>query len=83
MSFLHDHYEKRAINAIKKDIRNFNEDFLIEIAYNEKDFNNRIFILNYSNNNDDYLYEVNVHQESVDVKIYSNEYFYSVEDKKQ
>lgn len=83
MSFLHDHYKKRAINAIKKDIRNFNEDFLMEIAYNEKDFNNRIFILNYSNNNDDYLYEVNVHQESVDVKIYSNEYFYSVEDKKQ
>lgn len=83
MSFLHDHYKKRAINAIKKDIRNFNEDFLIEIAYNEKDFNNRIFILNYNNNNDDYLYEVNVHQESVDVKIYSNKYFYSVEDKKQ
>lgn len=82
MSFLHDHYKKRAINAIKKDIRNFNEDYLTEIAYNEKDFNNRIFILNYSNFNDDYLYEVNVHQESIDVKIYSNEYAYSVEDKK-
>nr|DAV32888.1 MAG TPA: hypothetical protein [Caudoviricetes sp.] len=81
--FIHDHYKKLAIEAIKKDLKNFNEDCLEEIAYNEKDFNNRIFILNYSNNNDDYLYEVNVHQESVDVKIYSNEYFYSVEDKKQ
>lgn len=83
MSFLHDHYKKRAINAIKKDIRNFNEDFLIEIAYNEKDFNNRIFILNYSNFNNNYLYVVNVHPNSyIDVKIYSNEYAYSVEDKK-
>ena len=81
--FLHDLYLKRAVEAIKRVISDFDENYLTEIAYNEKDFNNRIFILNYSNNNDDYLYEVNVHQESVDIKIYSNEYFYSVEDKKQ
>ena len=80
--FLHDFYLKRAVEAIKRVISDFNEDYLTEIAYNEKDFNNRIFILNYSNNNDDYLYEVNVHQESVDIKIYSNKYFYSVKDKK-
>lgn len=80
--FIHDHYKKRAINAIKKDLCNFNEDYLEEIAYNEKDFNNRIYILNYNDYNNDYLYEVNVHQESVDVKIYSNEYAYSIEDKK-
>jgi len=31
--------KKRAISAIKKNISDFNEDFLTEIAYNEKDFN--------------------------------------------
>ena len=81
--FIHDHYKKLAIEAIKKDLHNFNEDCLEEIAYNEKDFNNRIFVFNYSNFNNDYLYEVNVHpNSSIDVKIYSNEYAYSVEDKK-
>jgi hypothetical protein len=77
MSFLHDHYKKRAINAIKKDIRNFNEDFLTEIAYNEKDFNNRIYIFNYSVDVT-YLYVVTVHQEYVEVEHYYNEYGYSV-----
>lgn len=48
MSFLHDHYKKRAISAIKKNISDFNEDFLTEIAYNEKDFNNRIYVFNYN-----------------------------------
>ena len=81
--FIHDHYKKLAIEAIKKDIDDFNEDYLTEIAYNEKDFNNRIFVLNYSDYNNDYLYVVNVHpNSSIDVKIYSNEYAYSVEDKK-
>lgn len=81
--FIHDFYLKRAVEAIKKNTDNFNEDYLTEIAYNQKDFNNHIFILNYNNFNNDYLYEVNVHQESVNVKIYSNEYAYSVEDKKK
>lgn len=81
--FIHDHYKKLAIEAIKKDIDDFNEDYLTEIAYNEKDFNNRIFVLNYSDYNNDYLYVINVHPNSpIDVKIYSNEYTYSVEDKK-
>lgn len=79
MSFLHDHYKKRAINAIKKDIRNFNEDFLTEVAYNEKDFNNRIYVFNYSADVT-YLYVVNVHQEYVEVEHYYNEYGYNVAD---
>lgn len=81
--FTHDFYLKQAVEAIKKDIDDFNEDYLTEIAYNEKDFNNRIFVLNYSDYNNDSLYVVNVHPNSyIDVKIYSNEYAYSVEDKK-
>lgn len=81
--FLHDFYLKQAVEAIKKDIDDFNEDYLKEIAYNEKDFNNRIFVLNYNDDNNDYLYVVNVHPNSyIDVKIYSNEYAYSVENKK-
>lgn len=81
--FTHDFYLKQAIEAIKKDIDDFNEDYLTEIAYNEKDFNNRIFVLNYNDDNNDYLYEVNVHpHSSIDIKIYSNEYAFSVEDKK-
>lgn len=80
---LHDFYLKQAVEAIKKDIDDFNEDYLTEIAYNEKDFNNRIFVLNYNDYNNDYLYVVNVHPNSyIDVKIYFNEYAYSVEDKK-
>lgn len=81
--FIHDFYLKQAVEAIKKDIDDFNEDYLKEIAYNEKDFNNRIFVFNYNDDNNDYLYVVNVHPNScIDVKIYSNEYAYSVEDKK-
>lgn len=79
MSFLHDHYKKRAISAIKKNISDFNEDFLTEIAYNKKDFNNRIYVFNYS---DDvtHLYVVNVHQEYVEVEHYHNKYGYNVAD---
>lgn len=55
--FIHDHYKKLAIEAIKKDLKNFNEDCLEEIAYNEKDFNNRIFVFNYSSDVT-YLYVV-------------------------
>lgn len=80
MSFLHDHYKKRAISAIKKDILDLNEDFLIEIAYNEKDFNNRIYVFNYSNDVTR-LYVVNVHQEYVEVEHYYNKYGYNVADR--
>lgn len=77
--FIHDHYKKLAIEAIKKDLHNFNEDCLEEIAYNEKDFNNRIYVFNYS---DDvtHLYVVNVHQEYVEVEHYYNKYGYNVAD---
>lgn len=80
--FIHDHYKKLAIEAIKKDLRNFNEDCLEEIAYNEKDFNNRIFVFNYSSDVN-YLYIVTVHpNKSADVEVYFNEYGYSVVDGK-
>lgn len=76
--FIHDHYKKLAIEAIKKDLKNFNEDCLEEIAYNEKDFNNRIFVFNYSSDVT-YLYVVIVHPDkSVYVEHYYNEYSYSV-----
>lgn len=76
--FIHDYYQKQAIEAIKKDISNFDEDCLTEIAYNEKDFNNRIFIFNYSDDVN-YLYVVNVHHGgSVDIENYYYEYGYSV-----
>lgn len=80
--FIHDHYKKLAIEAIKKDLSDFNEEFLEEIAYNEKDFNNRIYIFNYSDDVN-YLYVVNVHPNgTVDVEHYYNEYGYSVADGK-
>jgi hypothetical protein len=80
--FIHDHYKKLAIEAIKKDLKNFNEDCLEEIAYNEKDFNNRIFVFNYSSDVT-YLYVVTVHPDkSVYVEHYYNEYGYSVVDGK-
>lgn len=80
--FIHDHYKKIAIEAIKKDLKNFNEDHLEEIAYNEKDFNNRVFIFNY-NSDVNYLYVVTVHPDkSADVEVYFNEYGYSVVDGK-
>lgn len=80
--FIYDHYKKIAIEAIKKDLCDFNEDYLTEIAYNEKDFNNRIFVFSYS---DDvtYLYVVNVHPDkTVDVEVCFCEYSYSVADGK-
>ena len=80
--FIHDHYKKLAIEAIKKDLKNFNEDCLEEIAYNEKDFNNRIFVFNYSSDVT-YLYVVTVHPDkSADVEHYYNEYGYSLVDGK-
>lgn len=80
--FIHDHYKKLAIEAIKKDLHNFNEDCLEEIAYNEKDFNNRIFVFNYSSDVT-YLYVVTVHPDkSVYVEHCYNEYGYSVVDGK-
>lgn len=80
--FIHDHYKKLAIEAIKKDLHNFNEDCLEEIAYNEKDFNNRIFVFNY-NSDVTYLYVVTVHPDkSVYVEHYYSEYGYSVVDGK-
>lgn len=80
--FIHDHYKKLAIEAIKKDLKNFNEDCLEEIAYNEKDFNNRIFVFNYSSDVA-YLYVVTVHpNKSADVEVYFYEYGYSVVDGK-
>lgn len=80
--FIHNHYKKLAIEAIKKDLKNFNEDCLEEIAYNEKDFNNRVFIFDYSSDVN-YLYVVTVHpNKSADVEVYFNEYGYSVVDGK-
>ena len=34
--FIHDYYQKMAIEAIKKDVYEFDENCLREIAYNEK-----------------------------------------------
>lgn len=80
--FIYDYYKKIAIEAIKKDISSFDEDCLKEIAYNEVDFNNRVFIFDYSSDVN-YLYVVTVHpNKSVDVEIYFNEYGYSVVDGK-
>lgn len=80
--FIHDHYKKIAIEAIKKDLSSFDENYLKEIAYNEKDFNNRIFIFSYSSDVT-YLYVVTVHPDkSVYVEHYYNEYDYSVVDRK-
>lgn len=80
--FIHDHYKKLAIEAIKKDLKDFNEDSLREIAYSEVDFNNRVFIFDYSSDVN-YLYVVTVHpNKSADVEVYFNEYGYSVVDEK-
>lgn len=80
--FIHDHYKKIAIEAIKKDLSSFDEDSLKEIAYNEVDFNNRVFIFDYSSDVN-YLYVVTVHpNKSADVEVYFNEYGYSVVDGK-
>lgn len=75
--FIHDYYKKIAIEAIKKNLSNFDEDFLREIAYNELDFNNRVFVFDCSSDVN-YLYVVTVHpNKSVDVEVYFNEYSYS------
>lgn len=80
--FIHDHYKKIAIEAVKKDLSSFDEDSLREIAYNELDFNNRVFIFDYSSDVN-YLYVVTVHpNKSSDVEVYFNEYGYSVVDRK-
>lgn len=80
--FIHDHYKKIAIEAIKKDLSSFDEDCLEEIAYNEKDFNNRVFIFDY-NSDVNYLYVVTVHpNKSADVEVYFSEYSYSIVDGK-
>lgn len=80
--FIHDHYKKIAIEAIKKDLSSFDEDSLREVAYNEVDFNNRVFIFDYSNDVN-YLYVVTVHpNKTADVEVYFNEYGYSVVDGK-
>ena len=76
--FIHNHYKKIAIEAIKKDLSSFDEDSLREIAYSEVDFNNRVFIFDYSSDVT-YLYVVTVHPDkSVYVEHYYNEYGYSV-----
>lgn len=68
--FIHDYYQKMAIEAIKKDAYEFDEDSLKEIAYNEKNFNDRIFIFKY-NSNIERLYVVTVHPDkSVDIENY-------------
>lgn len=80
--FIYNYYKKIAIEAIKKDLSSFDEDSLKEIAYNEVDFNNRVFIFSYSTDVT-YLYVVNVHpNKTADVEVYYNEYGYSVVDGK-
>lgn len=80
--FIYDYYKKVAIEAIKKDLSNFDEDSLKEVAYNEVDFNNYVFIFDYSSDVN-YLYVVTVHpNKSADVEVYFNEYGYSVVDGK-
>lgn len=76
--FIHDYYQKMAIEAIKNHIYEFDEDSLKEIAYNEKNFNDRIFIFKY-NNDIEYLYIVIVHPDkSVDVESYYYKCGYSI-----
>lgn len=80
--FIYDYYKKIAIEAIKKDLSSFDEDSLKEVAYNEVDFNNRVFIFDYSSDVN-YLYVVTVHpNKSADVEVYFNEYGYSIVDGK-
>lgn len=76
--FIHDYYQKIAIEAIKKDAYEFDENSLKEIAYNEKNFNDRIFIFKY-NSNIERLYVVTVHPDkSVDIENYFYQCSYSV-----
>lgn len=76
--FIHDYYQKMAIEAIKNHIYEFDEDSLKEIAYNEKNFNDRIFIFKY-NNDIERLYIVTAHSDkSIDVESYLHECGYSI-----
>ena len=76
--FIHDYYQKMAIEAIKNHIYEFDEDSLKEIAYNEKNFNDRIFIFKY-NNDAERLYIITVHPDkSIDVESYYYECGYSI-----
>lgn len=74
----HDSYEKVAIEAIKKDFKNFDENNLKEIAYNAMGFNSLVFIFSYSSDVT-YLYIVTVYpNKSADVETYFYEYSYSI-----
>lgn len=76
--FIHDCYEKIAVEAIKNHIYEYDEDLLKEVAYNATDFNSRIFVFSY---NDDikHLYVVTVYpNKSIDIEIYLHECGYSI-----
>lgn len=76
--FIHDYYEKIAIKTIKDHIYEFDESLLKEIAYNEKNFNDRIFVFSY-NSDINRLYIITVHSDkSVDIESYLHECSYSI-----
>lgn len=76
--FIHDFYLKQAVEAIKKDIDDFNEDYLKEIAYSATGFDDRVFIFSY-NININRLYVITVHRDkSIDVESYLHECGYSI-----
>lgn len=76
--FIHDYYEKIAIKTIKDHIYEFDESLLKEIAYNEKNFNDRIFVFSY-NSDINRLYVITVHPDkSVDIESYLHECSYSI-----
>lgn len=76
--FIHDYYEKLAIKAIKDHIYEFDESLLKEIAYNGKNFDDRIFVFSY-NSDINRLYAITVHPDkSVDIESYLHECSYSI-----
>lgn len=76
--FIHDYYKKIAIKTIKDHIYEFDESLLKEIAYNEKNFNDRIFVFSY-NSDINRLYVITVHPDkSVDIESYLYECSYSI-----
>lgn len=76
--FIHDYYKKIAMKAIKDHIFEFDENSLKEIAYNKKNFNDHIFVFNYSSDVNR-LYLITVHPDkSVDVESYLHECSYSI-----
>lgn len=76
--FMHDYYKKIAIKTIKDHIYEFDESLLKEIAYNEKNFNDRIFVFSY-NSDINRLYVITVHPDkSIDVESYLHECGYSI-----